>query len=69
MREVWSARVQGGGARFERATLSVDDVGRFVFETGSASAGSADRAVIERDDVVRLLEVLEEETAGGGPRP
>ncbi len=69
MREVWTARVHGDGGRFERATLSVDGSGRFVLTTSSLSAGSGDSAVIDRDDVVRLFEVLDEETAGGGPRP
>lgn len=66
MRQVWVARVQGGGGRFERAALYVDEGGRFVFETSSQSAGSADRAVIDRDDVVRLAEVLDEVLADGG---
>jgi len=61
MRQVWSARVQGGGGRFERATLSIDDGGQFVLETSSASVGSADRAVIDRGDVERLADALLDE--------
>ncbi len=69
-RALWVARVQGDGGRFERAELSVDDEsGRFVLRTWNVGEESADRAVIERDDVVRLWEVLGDETAGGGPRP
>ncbi len=68
-REVWSARVRGDGGMFERATIEVDERGDFVLVTESQRFASYDRAVIERDDVVRLLEVLEEETAAGGPRP
>ncbi len=60
-REVWSARVHGGGGRFERARLFVDDGGRFVFETSSESDGSADRAVIDREDVERLTDALVDE--------
>jgi hypothetical protein len=69
MRLVWEARVRGGGGRFERAALFVDGAGDFVLETSSQSEGSADRAVIDRDDVVWLIEALGDEMLGGGPRP
>ena len=65
MREVWSATVHGLRGQFERASLSVDDGGRFVLTTSNTSAGSDDVAVIERDDAVRLHEVLEDELHDG----
>ena len=58
---LWSATVRGGGERFERAQLVRDDAGRFVFVTSSASAGSEDRAVIDRDDLEALADVLVEQ--------
>lgn len=61
MREVWSARVHGEGGRFERARLVVDDAGRFVLETSSASEGSSDRAIVDREDVERLTDALVDE--------
>jgi hypothetical protein len=61
VREVWSAHVRGDGGRFERARLVVDDAGRFVLETSSAAEGSADRAVIDREDVERLTDALVDE--------
>jgi hypothetical protein len=64
-REVWNARVHGEGGRFERARLLVDDAGRFVLETSSASEGSADRAVIDRADVERLTDALVDELDPG----
>ena len=60
-RDVWSARVRGGGGRFEWARLSVAPDGEFVFTTGSDLVGSEDRAVIDRADVERLADVLVDE--------
>jgi hypothetical protein len=53
--------VHGDGGRFERARLIVDDSGRFVLETSSASSGSADRAVLKREDVEALTDALVDE--------
>jgi hypothetical protein len=61
VREVWSATVHGLRGQFERAALAVDDGGRFVLTTSNETRGSEDVAVIERDDVVRLSEVLDDE--------
>lgn len=58
MREVWSAHVRGDGGRFERARLFEDDAGRYVLETSSAAEGSADRAVIDREDLEKLTDAL-----------
>ena len=64
-RAVWAARVHGDGGRFERAELSVDEgSGRFVLRTWNVGDESADSAVIERDDVVRLAEVLDDVLGG-----
>jgi hypothetical protein len=60
-RVVWQAHVRGDGGRFERATLSVDDQARWILETSSAAAGSADRAVLDRADVERLADALIDE--------
>lgn len=65
MREVWKAQVRGDGGRFELARLVVDDAGRFRLSTRSAASGSDDVAVLERDDVVRLSEVLDDELGSG----
>jgi hypothetical protein len=65
MREVWAAQVRGDGGRFEMARLEVDDAGRFRLSTRSAAAGSDDVAVLERGDVVRLYEVLDDELGSG----
>jgi hypothetical protein len=66
-RAVWAARVHGDGGRFERAELAVDDEsGRFVLRTWNVGDESADAALIERDDVVRLAEVLDDELGGHG---
>jgi hypothetical protein len=64
-RAVWFARVHGQGGRFERAELAVDGSGRFVLRTWNRGDESADVAVIDRDDVVRLCEVLEDELHRG----
>lgn len=64
-REVWSAQVHGTRGQFERARLEVDDAGRFLLSTSNSTAGSDDSALIERDDVVRLLEVLDDELGSG----
>jgi hypothetical protein len=65
VREVWSATVHGLRGQFETAALSVDDGGRFVLTTSNATRGSEDVSVVERDDAVRLLEVLEDELRAG----
>ena len=57
-RQLWSARVRGDGGLFERASIEVDDAGRFVLVTENERAASYDRAVLDRADVDRLADAL-----------